>query len=377
MASRSPYDAKTYPYDRPQMPWRCGDPLQDCRQGPDGRGRCQGGAVCIPLKNDDSWRCGRPRAAGGNCEQGPDGEGNCGLELSRCTPTPSRWLQRRRAFKWGTFLFVCALLFSTTGDRFSSFFNPGDLHAHHVRNSCVDCHNAELEEPFAFIHLGLGFDRGDHGMTDRCLVCHQLGDQGSNPHSVSFARLRMSRKRILDDLPGLSSLLPPDPPAEMMISCARCHPQHHGEMEPTTILSDSGCQSCHGRKFSSFSEGHPEFGSELGRLPRSIKFNHADHFSRHFEENTENAKKNCNGCHELDSDTQTFGYRSYEQSCKNCHEQEIASWEGTTGEPGFEVIGIPQIDFETLRGADLSIGDWPQAAPLAEFLDRLEQDEMH
>lgn len=358
MADRSPYDAKTFPYDQPQGRWHCADFLHPCREGPTGGGRCQRGAACFPLKKGEKWTCGKTKVAGGNCEDGPDEDGNCRLRYPHCTPLPSRWIRRQKIFKSSTLIFVAVCLL-TAGTGFNTVFEPGELHSHHSNKSCNECHSSQLESPFSFLKMGLGIQRGDSGQSERCQVCHDVGSHGKNPHSVPFQHLRAERAKFVEESPGLASLLPKNLPEEMVISCAHCHPQHHGADQPTTVVSDIGCTSCHGPKFPSFNEGHPEFTGELGRLPRRIKFNHKEHFDSHFLEKPEFRKDNCNGCHFLDYETQTFGYRSYEESCQECHEQEIASWEGTTGEPGFEIISIPWLDAETLEESGLSIGNWP------------------
>ena len=67
----------------------------------------------------------------------------------------------------------------------------------------------------------------------------------------------------------------------------------------------------------------------------------------------------CTSCHTADLAGKTMLTGSFEQSCSRCHLKEILG-EGRAGERGIAVLNLPGLDLDTLRDADIPIGQWPE-----------------
>ncbi len=305
---RSPFDARFVNYLRPDQPYQCGNRDGQCCAGPSPSGRC------------------------------PDAE-------SPCIPVPSEGKTRQKYFRRAVLL-TCGLVMMAISGNDESLVDPGSLSSFHAHLSCADCHQPVEMASMEFVRRGV-MGQGDPHASMKCLECHDLGEFGGDPHSVSPDHL----KSLFNGSPATATPV-------QDVACARCHGEHHPS-DPVTQVSDSSCQSCHQQRFASLSDGHPEFSSSFGQPERAIIFDHADHAKKHFDEFPDLAPASCNGCHDLGPDQQRMIVKPFEVSCAPCHADSISGHEATGKQKGIEVLSIPALDTGSLLEAEKDIGSWP------------------
>ena len=271
--------------------------------GPSARGRCRGGAECLPSRSGDRWVCTRDDARGGPCDDGPAPDGTCGCLLPRCSPRRSLRKRRQRVtlFTCAATIGVLMIFLGGAIERQDQFANPGSLTHAHSSDSvhCADCHGSGGR--------GIGGQRRmfstDNQVTNAaCLSCHPHIDpsgrlagfaHGLMPHQLSESADRARALGLTGGgAPGVHFTSPLRSNAlDGDLSCTSCHREHHGKHADLAALTDAQCQTCHLRKFKDFSHGHPSFAAT--RYPYSrrsrIVFDHGAHYKKHFAERPEHA----------------------------------------------------------------------------------------
>ncbi|BBM86247.1 multiheme c-type cytochrome [Candidatus Uabimicrobium amorphum] len=109
------------------------------------------------------------------------------------------------------------------------------------------------------------------------------------------------------------------------LACSACHKEHQGRNFDLTKLSNKKCQTCHTQKFNGFSTNHPDFVRYPYKRRTNIMFDHKTHFNKYFvdkkEEGVQNIPNKCDACHS--GHRQFMGIRSFEETCKQCHNEDI------------------------------------------------------
>lgn len=253
---------------------------------------------------------------------------------------------RRRVQRTVLLLFMGGLLVTLaaggkeTGPFDQEFISAGPLSHVHARNKCSDCHSGELNS-WGGILSSVWNISGDTLASDGCLNCHDQGPAAMFAHGILPEDLRQRS--------GFDGVAPFQDETE----CAVCHIEHgHGSHEAQ--LSDARCQTCHQEQFQSFISGHPPFSEEYGNKPRTLSFDHSDHALRHFDTMPEFAPKTCSGCHELNPATGAMAVRPYEESCGQCHSDDIRKSDAV------KFFTLPTIfGLEEMEEDGMGVGDWP------------------
>jgi hypothetical protein len=140
------------------------------------------------------------------------------------------------------------------------------------------------------------------------------------------------------------------------LSCATCHREHKGAEFNLAAMNNAACQSCHQRRYKSFSTDHPEFGRWPYERRTRITFDHASHQGKHFV--AKSRAFDCRGCHVEDATNRVQLLASYEQACASCHDEKIAA----SVAKGVPMFALPTLDVEALKAAGHDIGAWPEEA---------------
>lgn len=305
---QSPFDAKSVKYLRPDQPYQCG--LNNLR-----------------------------------CDAGPTADGKCSRPDSPCTPVASEGLIRKRIFRRVTVLALGLSLLALAADDIA-VFDPGTHRSFHAHLDCSSCHAPLQLTSLTSLQRGLWGSGSPHASM-KCLKCHDMGEFGDDPHSVSPEYLRF----LTDDRSLTSNPLED-------VSCGQCHLEHRIQDE-MVHLNDVRCQSCHQQRFASFDDGHPEFNSTYGQPERAIAFDHRDHASKHFNEFPQHAPQTCDDCHSLAPDRSRMILKPFAESCAPCHSDSISGHAATGKQKGIEFLSIPSFDLESLSQADKDIKPWP------------------
>jgi len=158
-----------------------------------------------------------------------------------------------------------------------------------------------------------------------------------------------------------SAVFPLPSELDEAVLCATCHTEHQGPVFDLTRMADERCQACHVAKFSSLSDGHPDFHDFPYTRRTRIIFDHRSHFGRHFPEaGAGKAPASCNACHETDPTGTLMLAKSFAVTCKDCHIGQITGAQRAVGPKGIGVLSVPGLDIETLRERDVAIGEWPE-----------------
>ena len=269
---------------------------------------------------------------------------------------------KRRAFTFMiTALTMGFLLVAFNSPWCNEFLAPGPLSSPHAQllagrgvERCAACHGA-ASEGFA------GWVSGHHGATGQselCMKCHENtlnSDFALQPHCISEQALRRVTQKnpscsITGKLVGWAGLSHGNE-----IACSTCHKEHHGNVS-LSQLTDRQCQSCHSQNFHSFEKDHPEFNKWPQTTRQRLAFDHGTHLNLHFK----NAKVefNCNFCHVDDGTQKVKRMASFEQSCGNCHAQQIAD----SGQSGWTLFELPRLDMAAIEDLKLDVGNWPASA---------------
>ena len=350
-------------YDRPNQPFECGLAAEGCACpfGPSSRGECPELAECTPVETDGGWQCNRPALRGGPCDQlaeediragaGPTADGQC-CRVHHCQPAPT--LRRRRSrLVIGAALFGLGALGMLLGSQWrTEVLTPGPLSQHHAQliaggaaNRCTACHPGGDHSVVGFTTAAfVGHGKDAATQSDRCLDCHESTIH--REHALSAHGLPPNR---LHD--GLTS----ESTSSDALACAACHQEHHGADHDLAAMSNHRCQACHETRYGSFAADHPDLGSwpYLKRTP--IAFDHARHASLHFSSKQQEFA--CSRCHTEGPNQVGMQTLGYEQSCAECHEQDI-----TGGLTGIDFVTLPMIDVEQLSAAGHAVKAWPEDA---------------
>jgi hypothetical protein len=143
---------------------------------------------------------------------------------------------------------------------------------------------------------------------------------------------------------------------EKELACAACHREHQGADFNLTAMSDAACQSCHQKRYESFSTAHPDFGNWPYERPTRITFNHASHRAKHFTEKKQ--VFDCRMCHMEDATQNVQLTAGYETACASCHDEKIA----LSVVKGVPMLALPTLDIDALKDAGHDIGEWPADA---------------
>jgi hypothetical protein len=348
------YDHDRSPYERPNLPFRCGREAafgKPCPMGPAVNGTCQGISDCTPFQtrklviDEDTgeqreilrWECRRPAWAGGPCAEGPKPDGACSCTHPPCAPRPT--LRRQRG-RWAllavaaVFTLAIALMGFGGAPTLPSSTDPGSLSGKHAQftaaEGCVACHESHSNSLAGWVGAIFNGEK----ISDSCVSCHTFGKDQS-------VRIEPTKNPLLFSAHNWNFPKSPDAPTA---DCQGCHTEHKGEFASITPLVDGQCASCHAKKFDNFSKGHPEFSSNFpNQNARTIKFNHSNHIEEYFADSRYKElapKENCVSCH-TEQENGRLLPGSFDAGCSGCHEQAIR-------EQGFAVIGLPELSDPTL-----------------------------
>jgi hypothetical protein len=349
-------------YDRPQDEWTCGRAAEGCPCvfGPGKQGECRATGQCLPARKGDRWVCTRPISLGGACSPGPAADGVCGCPVQPCSPVHSLRARRGRLTRLVTLLAAGFAILAVWGWTRTTWSSPGPVTAQHAMSAqrCADCHI-----DVGFIPRGTGDPRRLTDSNLLCLKCHDLGAHGNSPHGVPAAELIALSHQLGGGTPPppvmlrAAHALAGGAPAEM--ACATCHQEHHGRDADIKHLSDRQCQVCHQAPFASFASGHPEFTQYPATRRTRLQFDHVSHWQKHFPELAASAPTSCAHCHEPAADGRKMLVRGFDQTCAQCHSDEIKG-AGLAGAKGFEFLRLPKVDIASLEAAGEPIGEWPE-----------------
>lgn len=148
--------------------------------------------------------------------------------------------------------------------------------------------------------------------------------------------------------------------SELKTECASCHVEHHGRQSDLQAISDTRCQACHAKQFTSFGNGHPEFSNYPAAQPRRIAFTHKAHLEKHFSK--KNEPFDCSQCH-VDSNRRggvgsVFRTLGFEATCARCHNESI----NAAAIDGWVLLQLPSVKPEDVQQSGLGLSDWPSTA---------------
>jgi hypothetical protein len=349
-------------YERPAQKWVCGWASQGtpCHRGPDAHGHCCGGMACQPKQNGSRWECARTAAAGGPCPDGPLPDGRCCQAIVTCRPVRSLRARRGLVVAW-TFALTAGILCLGLA-RWSHFVSPGPLStahasllAHGTAQGCAACHTA----PHNWMD---SLDRDRLADSSLCLKCHQNeaqfhGDFALLPHGLPASQLAVAGSAPVAlatanemelHLPWLSGGAPTGE-----IACSTCHHEHQGVHGSLVSMDNQTCQTCHTRKFQSFTLGHPKFTRHHEATNHLILFSHATHRDQHFA----GEKFECAACHTPTPDGR-ITTASFEASCARCHSDHF-NGKAEPSQSGIVLLQVPAMDVQSLKSLKVDIGQWP------------------
>lgn len=360
MTEKNRFDHDRSPYERPNFPYRCGREAafgKPCPRGPSEGGSCQGVADCQPFQTRKvvadaetgeereivRWECRRPAWAGGPCAEGPRPDGACACVHPPCAP---RATIRKKRGRWALVAVaaVVSMALAFTGlagianvDGLPSSLDPGELSGKHAQftaqDGCISCHVGHSETLTGW--ASAIFET--QPIAAACVSCHAFGDgddSADEPGALVFA----AHNRAFPNAPDA-------PEAE----CTSCHTEHRGENASIISMTDGQCSSCHSEITTDFGEADQHFRPNFPHfLPRTIKFPHDQHLTKHFEDAryADRAPQNgCQTCHYNQVDGRLLP-GGFDVGCAGCHEDAIK-------EQGFAVFGLPEMSDPTLT-ADAS-----------------------
>jgi hypothetical protein len=148
------------------------------------------------------------------------------------------------------------------------------------------------------------------------------------------------------------------------VQCVACHREHEGAEADLKAIADHRCQVCHGHRFASFAEGHPELDSYPAHRRTHFVFDHQRHFARHFGEArvASSPPVACGDCHQPDVFGQRMLVRSFDVTCAPCHLGQIDGSARMAGNTAIPVLVVPGLDTATLEDRGFDAGEWPWLA---------------
>jgi hypothetical protein len=274
---------------------------------------------------------------------------------------------RRRNFTAACTAFTIGMIFIICSSPFGKeFLVPGPLSSHHApllanesSERCAKCHanaNGSLVSWIAGTFVSAS--KAGLSQSELCMKCHDeslVENLALNPHNVDTAELNLLSSRYKRASLDAGMLFHQSAGHQKEIACSACHREHHGAKE-LTRLTDSQCQTCHSNSYHSFELDHPEFTNWPQERRSRIAFDHSTHASQHFPGKQQ--RFDCNQCHVDDAFRNVKKLASFEQSCAECHNQQILD----SGAEGLALIALPMIDTQAIEAAQLDVGNWPLAA---------------
>ena len=269
--------------------------------------------------------------------------------------------------RWAMAVAIGVVTLTLYGPDAAGWLSPGPLTAAHTQiGDCATCHQEFDGGPTGWVHAAFSGPALREGSDSAmCLSCHKTGAEPMKPHGVPDDRLRRATAGA-DGRSGpfrleFAEILMGSPADhDGGLACASCHGEHEGRDADLTVMGNDRCQSCHARKFRSFSEGHPEFGAWPYERRTRINFDHVTHVRRHFEDaDAAEAPTGCVDCHQSDDQGRSMIVRGFETACASCHVGEVRG-DNATGSTGIPVITVPGLDVLSLREAGARIGEWPE-----------------
>ena len=362
------FDFKTSRYERPNEAWVCGrkDSCESCPLGPDRKGNCRATDECQPRREEDRWHCTRTDTRGGKCPDGPRPDGSCCKPIPTCVPQRSVRSQRGIAVLLAVSLTLGAILLALGLKARDEIFNPGPRTAHHASAdiNCASCHTSAQMSSSDWLQAAFSKTNA-HADSLRCLVCHSLGANPTQPHGLPPAqRAQLTAKALTRPVTGTAPLAiktaaflgGPPMGADGNLACATCHREHHGREFNLKKLSDASCQICHATNFESFNNGHPQFTNFPAVRRTRIEFDHAAHLNKYFTKAGKTFQ--CSDCHVPDASNRAMLVRGFETNCSSCHQDTIMR----PGSKGTPVLRIPGFDRKFLEARVTTLGDWPADA---------------
>lgn len=364
-------------YNRPNMPWVCGDVEGGCPcpTGPTVKGTCPKVSECTPVQQGGRWVCDRSAERGGPCETeplggGPSPEGICCQQHS-CRPQRST-RRRRGRLAIGAAVFAAGAFMMFIGSSWrSNLLAPGKLslaHAQligrdHWKNRCSACHPGGASAA-TLVGADLNVDVAAAHSTQAalCVECHKNlipPEHAFAAHGLPAEAL--PKKGRIDSqivqagfAAGIADMLPLGPGDQ--VACSACHQEHQGTDHDLTAISDGRCQACHAEQYQSFAIDHPEFSLWPFQRRTRIAFDHASHAGKHFASKKESF--DCATCHVDSPDGTSKVLAGYEQSCSRCHDEGIH----TSTREGLAILSLPMMDDRAIRDSGAELGPWPESA---------------
>ena len=357
-------------YARPNQPWVCGwaSMGRACPLGPARFGKCRSAHECVPYRKGSTWTCARTRARGGPCADGPLPDGSCCRSIPTCQPSRSIMAMRGVASLCCFAAAVGFVLVTLGSSQRARFASPGDLASQHssVVHECQDCHDGGNEPLSGWIHAAFDSESAQR-QSDLCLKCHaDLGPHALAPHSHDPHSLALLTRDLQTAKPARSLVLNAAHQglgspgrSDGSLACASCHREHHGSDFDLTALSDRQCQVCHTVAFDSFVAGHPDFTLVPYQRRRNLYFDHSSHYGKHFPSLDNEGQRSCHACHNVDSGGQSMSLGGFEQTCAECHSEQVTA----DDTPGLLLAALPGLDAQTIRDKGLDVGEWPELYP--------------
>ncbi|WP_125461693.1 MULTISPECIES: hypothetical protein [Rhodomicrobium] len=264
-----------------------------------------------------------------------------------------------------------AFLFSSG----KQFLAPGPLaSAHGAIENCGACHTKSGSGSFSWVQ---GLVPGDPLADSKaCLTCHKMPKTAFNPHGALPDVLKQSTKRLAkvaavtpapQSARAQSIAFPTDAAVAGGLNCATCHQEHKGANFNLSKISNEQCRSCHVVKFDSFDGDHPRFDNYPFKSRTQIVYDHAGHFGKHFPDVAQKDKEKripatCSTCHTSRADKRIMAVAPFEQTCTDCHLDQIVGKERATGPKGIAFLTLPGLDVRTLKEKNAAIGEWPEGS---------------
>ncbi len=249
--------------------------------------------------------------------------------------------------KWSAFAIFALLALFLNSSYKADIFSPGELSFKHAKiEKCSACHQVFNKHFFDWAVQALSGSNTIHS-SQKCLDCHQFGDNAHNAHGLSpdDLKLIMQEKKQFKEKP------------EQQLSCLNCHLEHHGENSDLTDVAKQNCAYCHQLEQSIINAKHPEFDKYPYTRNTRIIFDHATHANKYYynkvgDQLLKTAPESCLSCHQTDDNGIKMLQHSYEKDCKSCHNEIFEEAES------FIIFEIPEL---ALDANELNT-EWPEDA---------------
>ena len=270
--------------------------------------------------------------------------------------------------RWIVTAIVGIVLVTFASSYQNDMLNPGPVTvAHSGVKNCSTCHSALDHSPMSWPLLA--FTRSsEEEDSQRCTACHQFNESAMLPHGLPEATLQAVSAGVVklpsNSAPLLvslsSAMTTPKHREDGQLPCMTCHQEHRGLAADLTAISNARCTGCHQNKFADFANGHPDFSNYPFSRRTMIKFDHNNHFTKHFREKvfSEKAPTGCNECHKPSPDGTAMVLQGFDGTCAGCHGAQIEG-DGRATAKGIAILGVPGLDVYTLYEQEIAVGTWP------------------